>query len=217
MRVVFMQDWLVVRESLGSKVTPARILILTLMLSAVWFLLSAEQVLACSCVQPGSPIEELGKFDAVFAGKVFVVQHSYDPNAKSVTREDRTTIGFEVSTVWKGAVHETMYITTPPMGGSCGYTFVEGEEYIVYASDSHYGDDSYTANICSRTALLSAAQADLDALGEGEAPRAGTKGPAPEATQSGLNAGWVFALVLAAAILIVGAGGFVAYASTGRR
>ena len=160
-------------------------------------------------------MEELGKFDAVFVGKVFLVQHSYDPEAKSVTPEDRSTIGFEVSAVWKGSVHETTYITTPPTGGSCGYTFVEGEEYIVYASASPYGDDSYTASICSRTALLSAAQADLDALGEGEAPLAGTKGPAPEEAQSGLNAGWIFALALAAALLIVGAGGFAAYARTG--
>lgn len=187
-----------------------------LLLGFLWFLAAAGQALACSCVEPGPPTEELAKFDAVFVGRVFSVQHSYDPEGKTVTPEDRTTIGFEVSTVWKGAVHETMYITTPPTGGSCGYTFVAGEEYIVYAFESHYGDDSYTASICSRTALLSAAQADIDALGEGEAPRAGTKGPAPEDTQSGLNAGWVFALVLAAAILIVGAGGFVAYARTGR-
>ncbi len=187
-----------------------------LLLGFLWFLAAAGQALACSCVEPDSPTEELAKFDAVFVGTVFSVQHSYDPEGTSVTPDDRTTIGFEVSTVWKGTVHETMYITTPPTGGSCGYTFVAGEEYIVYAYESHYGDDSYTASICSRTALLSAAQADLDALGEGQAPQAGTKGPAPEDTQSSLNAGWVFALVLAAAILIVGAGGFVAYARTGR-
>lgn len=189
---------------------------LALALSFLWFLASAGQAFACKCAEPGTPLEEIEKFDAVFVGTVFSVQHSYDPEGKSVTPEDRTTIGFEASTVWKGTVHETMYITTPPTGGSCGYTFVAGEEYIVYASESHYGDDSYTASICSRTALLSDAQADLDALGEGEAPQAGTKGPAPEDTQSGLNAGWVFALVLAAAILIVGAGGFVAYARAGR-
>lgn len=201
---------------LGLKATRFGLLFIALMLSLVWFLASVEQANACKCAEPGSPTEELEKFDAVFSGRVFLVLHSYDPAAKSVTPEDRSTIGFAVSTVWKGTVHETMYVTTPPTGGSCGYTFVEGEEYIVYASDSHYGDDSYTASICSRTALLSEAQADLDALGEGEAPQSGTKGPAPEDTQSGLNAGWVFALVLAAALLIVGAGGFVAYARTGR-
>ena len=102
------------------------------------------------------------------------------PDAASVSPEDRTKVGFEVSAVWKGIVHEDMYITTPPTGGSCGFTFVEGKEYIVYAHDSAYGDDSYTVGICSRTALLGQAQDDIDALGEGQAPQAGTGGPAPE-------------------------------------
>ena len=183
----------------------------------LWFLVSAAQVHACKCSEPGSPAEEVEKSDAVFAGKVFLVQHSYDPNAKSVTPEDRSTIGINVSAVWKGTVHEVMYITTPPTGGSCGLTFVEGEEYVVYASDSHYGDDSYTASICSRTALLAEAQADIDALGEGQAPQAGTRGPAPVESESPVSVGWAFALVLAAAILLVGSGGFVAYARIGRR
>ena len=215
-----MQTSVVRRERLGFRIAPIYVVLFAFMFSFAWLLVSAGQVYACKCAEPGPPIEELGKFDAVFVGKVFLVQHTYDPNAKTVTQEDRSTIGFEVSTVWKGVVHEVMYITTPPTGGSCGYTFVEGEEYIVYASDSHYGDDSYTASICSRTALLSEAQADLDALGEGEAPQTGTKGPAPtdsEDTGNGINAGWVFALVLAVAMLLVGAGGFVAYATAGRQ
>ena len=214
-----MRDLLLVRRAIGSLSRPLLILSVALALGFVGILVSVGQVYACKCAQPGSPTEELGKFDAVFSGRVFFVQHSYNPDAKTVTREDRSTIGFEVSTVWKGEVHETMYITTPPTGGSCGYTFVEGEEYIVYASDSHYGDDSYTASICSRTALLGEAQADLDALGDGEAPRAGVKGPAPvesEDEPSGVSGGWIFALVLGAVMLLVGAGGFVAYARAGQ-
>ena len=184
----------------SSTFMPSGVLVLALLLSFVWFLASAGQVFACSCVQPGSPTEELEKFDAVFVGKVFLVQHSYDPEGKTVTPEDRSTIGFEVSTVWKGAVHEVTYITTPPTGGSCGFTFVEGEEYIVYASDSYYGDSSYTASICSRTALLGEAQADVDALGEGKAPFPGTRGQAPTEPEGSIHWGWVFALALGVVI-----------------
>ena len=153
---------------------------LALMLSVLWFLGNPGQVHACSCAQPGTPSEELEKFSAVFAGRVVSIRHSFDPDAASVSRDDRTTVGFEVSAVWKGTVREDMYITTPPTGGSCGFTFVEGEEYIVYAHDSAYGDDSYTVGICSRTALLGQAQEDIDVLGEGHAPLAGTGGSAPE-------------------------------------
>ena len=153
---------------------------LALMLSVLWFLGNPGQVHACKCAQPGTPSEELEESSAVFAGRVVSIRHSFDPDAASVSRDDRTTVGFEVSAVWKGTVREDMYITTPPTGGSCGFTFVEGEEYIVYAHDSAYGDDSYTVGICSRTALLGQAQDDIDALGEGHAPEAGTGGSAPE-------------------------------------
>ena len=83
--------------------------------------------------------------------------------------------------MWKGDVHEDMYVTTPPTGGSCGFTFTEGEEFILYAHDSPYEDGGYTVSICSRTALLSQAQADIEAFGEGDAPRSGLTGPKPEA------------------------------------
>ena len=171
------------RQGIGSTAVRAAVLSLALMVGVLWFLGDPGQVHACKCAQPGTPSEELEKFSAVFAGRAVSIQHSYDPKAASVSPEDRTTIGFEVSAVWKGTVHEDMYITTPPTGGSCGFTFVEGEEYIVYGHDSNYADGGYTVGICSRTALLGQAQADIDALGEGNAPQAGTGGPAPEEPQ----------------------------------
>ena len=152
-----------------------------LVLSVLWILGNAGQAYACKCAQPGPPSEEMEKFVAVFAGKVVSIEHSFDPGAATVTPDDRTTVGLEVSAVWKGAVHQDMYVTTPPTGGSCGFTFTEGEEYILYAHDSPYEDGGYTVSICSRTALLSQAQADIEAFGDGDAPRSGSAGPKPEA------------------------------------
>ena len=167
-------------QRIVSSVAPASLVSLALLVGVLWFLGNPETVHACKCAQPRTPAEELEKFSAVFAGIVVSIRHSYDPDAGSVSPEDRTTVGFEVSTVWKGTVHEDMYITTPPTGGSCGFTFIQGEEYIVYAYDSAYADGGYTVGICSRTALLGQAQADIDALGEGNRPQPGTGGPAPE-------------------------------------
>ena len=204
------------RQGIGFTAIPVAVLSLALMMNVLWFLGNPEQVHACKCAQPGTPSEELEKFSAVFAGKVVSIQHSYDPNAASVSPEDRTTVGFEASTVWKGTVHEDMHITTPPTGGSCGFTFIEGEEYIVYAYDSAYADGGYTVGICSRTALLEQAQADIDALGEGNAPQAGTGGPAPEEPQdTGLGSAWMVIFVVAATVLA--AGGIAAYAIARRR
>ena len=193
------------------------VLSLALLVGVLWFLGNPEQVYACKCSEPGSPSEEFEMFSAVFAGKVVSIQHSYDPSAASVSPEDRTTVGFEVSTVWKGTVHEDMYITTPPTGGSCGFSFSEGEEYIVYADDVWH-DDSYTAVICSRTALLGQAQADIDAFGSGRAPQAGTGGPLTEQTQdTAISMAWAIILAVAAAVLGIVIGGIGVFALVKRR
>jgi len=186
----------------GFTVSSAGVAAVALALSILWLLGNAGQVYACKCVVPGPPSEEMEKFDAVFAGRVVSIEHSFDPNAATVGPGDRTTIGLEVSAVWKGAVHEDMYVTTPPTGGSCGFAFEEGREYILYAHDSPYDDGGYSVSICSRTALLSEAQADLDAFGDGDAPRAGTAGPEPEQSRGGGD-GPTLAIMLGAAIAVL--------------
>ena len=203
-------------QGMMLRVASVSLVSLALLLGVLWFLGNPEQVYACKCAQPGTPSEELEKFSAVFAGRVVSVRHSYDPDAASVSPEDRSTVGFEVSAVWKGTVHEDLYITTPPTGGSCGFTFIEGEEYIVYAYDSAHADGGYTVGICSRTALLDQAQADIDALGEGNAPQAGTGGPAPEQPQD-TAIGWAWPTILVAAATVILVGGIVVYARVVRR
>ena len=203
-------------KGLGPAAAFMNVMGIALLVSVLWFLGNPGQVYACKCAQPDSPSEEMEKFDAVFAGRVILTEHSFDLDAESYTPEDRTTVGFEVSTVWKGTVFEDMYITTPPPGGSCGFAFVEGEAYIVYGSDSHYGDDSYTSGICSRTALLGQAQADLDALGDGRPPQAGTGGPALEQTGD-TAAMWTWLIVLVVAAAVVAVTGVVAYARLRRQ
>ena len=204
------------RQGIGFTVVPVAVLSIALMMGVLWSLGNPELVHACKCAQPGTPSEELEKFSTVFAGRVVSIQHSYDPNTASVSPEDRTTVGFEVSTVWKGTVHEDMHITTPPIGGSCGFSFVEGKEYLVYGHDSNYADGGYTVGICSRTALLDQAQADIDALGDGNAPQAGTGGPAPEEPQdTAVGSTWMVILVVAATVLA--AGGIVVYVIARRR
>ena len=186
------------RPAMGFTVVCARVVGLALMVGVLWLLGSTGQAYACSCVEPGSPSEELEKFDAVFAGRVVSIQHSFDPDTGVRGPGDRTTVGFEVSAVWKGDVHETMYVTTPPSDASCGFSFVEGEEYIVYGYDTGRADDGYSVGLCSRTALLGQAQADLDELGEGQAPEAGTGGPVPEQPQVATARG-IWAIMLAVA------------------
>ena len=99
-----------------------------------------------------------------------------------------------------------MDVSTPPTGGSCGFAFEEGEEYIVYAYNSAYADEGYSVNICSRTALLAEAQEDLDAFGDGDAPLTEAGGPKPEASpDTDDNTVTLVVLSVIAAISIIGA------------
>ncbi len=156
-------------------------LALILSLSLLWFFTNTQQALACSCVHPDPPLNELARSAAVFSGKVIQVREFHDPNSTTISSTDPTTVVFEVETIWKGPSYETMYFTTRRSEASCGFTFVEGEEYIVY---SHDGSN---VSLCSRTSILSQAHDDLEELGEGRAPESGSIGltPEPPTTSSG--------------------------------
>ena len=189
----------------GLGLAPIGAVVFALMLGVVWLLGHPGQVHACSCAMPGTPSEEIDKFDAVFAGRVVSIEHSFDPS-KTPVHGDHTTIGFNVSAVWKGAVSRDMDVTTPPTGGACGFVFEEGEEYIVYAYDSTYADEGYSVNICSRTALLADAQEDLDAFGDGDAPLTEAGAPQPEGQPDadGVSVSLVILGVVAAIVLVGG-------------
>ena len=124
---------------------------------------------ACSCLRPGSPLTELEKATAVFAGEVSDIE--------------QTTTGFEVSfsvsEVWKGDLNPTLVLTTGPHSAACGYPFGIGQDYLVYA----YGRDAapLSTNLCSRTTLLSNAEDDLIELGDSGLPTLGEVTP-PEAS-----------------------------------
>ena len=156
-------------------------LALILSLSLLWFFTNTQQALACSCAPPGSPSRELARSAAVFSGKVIDIREYTDPNAMTFSSTDPTTVEFEVNTVWKGPSHETVYFTTRRSEASCGFTFVEGEQYIVYSHDGS------TVSLCSRTSIISRALDDLEELGEGRAPESGSIGltPEPPTTPSG--------------------------------
>ena len=87
-------------------------------------------------------------------GQVISVRES-DKGLLGGSSVDPTTVEFDVGTVWKGSNYQTVYLTTARSGPSCGFTFVEGIEYIVYSRDGS------TVSLCSRTRTRSEAAHDL--------------------------------------------------------
>lgn len=135
-------------------------------------IMAAGLAYACSCVENPPPGEALERSAAVFAGRIVSLKLHERPDG-TWSSVDPVTIEFEVSRVWKGHEYQTTYLTTARSGASCGFAFVEGEEYLVY---SH---NATTVNLCSRTRSMAEAEEDLQALGEGSSPETGAVGPTP--------------------------------------
>lgn len=140
---------------------------LSLVLSALLSLCLAmpQTAFACSCVQPGTPAQELANSDAVFAGEVLNIQTPLIVRSSA----DLTRVIFNVAQVWKGSVTRTLAVWTSSSEASCGFSFMVRQQYIVYARNLN---SQLTASLCSRTAPLGSASQDLAALGQGTIPSA---------------------------------------------
>lgn len=119
-------------------------------------------VFACSCVPPPPPEEALANSTAVFSGTVTEIIAPADLGGP-----DPVQVTFAVSNGWKGADQPTMMITTTGSSASCGFEFVKGQDYLVYATEN---EGRLQTGLCSRTAQLALAGNDIAVLGEGTVP-----------------------------------------------
>lgn len=131
---------------------------LLVMLGSLW-LPPACTTGFCDCFPPGTVAETRDAAAAVFSGTV-VRTH----RAMFLRPRGKRVITFRVDRAWKGVDSRTVRVVTGWGGGDCGYPFETGQRYLVYASSEARGEALW-ANICSRTAALSAAGEDLRALG----------------------------------------------------
>jgi hypothetical protein len=125
--------------------------------------LAGSPAFACSCSKPNPVSEELEQSDAVFMGEA------------SQVKRDQTgiTVEFKVSKAWKGVFTERVAVVTADSGASCGYSFEEGKEYLVYG----LGKGPASVSLCSRTAPVEEAYTDLSALGPGYTPMENSTNP----------------------------------------
>ncbi len=121
---------------------------------------------ACSCVPPDSPEKELERSAAVFSGKVIDIQDR-NINFPTFSSADPLFVRFEVDLIWKGVTQSQVIASTMRDSASCGFEFIENNEYLVYATEV---DGELQVTMCSRTSLLSSAQDDIKVLGTGEGP-----------------------------------------------
>ncbi len=135
---------------------------LSLVLMNAW----VEPAKACKCAHPKpSPLQALKQADAVFIGKVTEITIQRTPEGY---RQRRLKI--EASKTWKGITSKNVFVTTGFGQGDCGFPFVKGKTYVVYASRFKENKQLHT-NVCMRTRPLEEAREDLKLLGPAKAPR----------------------------------------------
>ena len=152
--------------------TKTRILIFTGALSGM--LLAAFSARACSCLPPPPPKEALANATAVFSGMVESVKRSsekYTYDGKERIHE-RFKVTVRVAESWKGTNTATLVIYTDLDGAMCGYNFVKGSSYLIYAHGGGVSGKDLLVSLCSRTRPLSGAKEDLQAFGTGKKPAA---------------------------------------------
>src|SRR5262245_10241939 len=85
---------------------------------------------ACSCIEfygSNQACEQRWKHDAVFAGRVVSIDES------PVVRAPTKIVRFAVAERFGGVTTTEIDIATPSSEAACGYSFVVGQSYLVYA------------------------------------------------------------------------------------
>jgi hypothetical protein len=126
---------------------------------------NVPEVQACSCAEPWPVEKALEKRDAVFSGTILKIEEPDQTLIQSSAAPVEVTI--KVDKVWKGDLKEVVIIKTALSEASCGYPFVENQDYLIYASG--VGEELRTG-LCERTTLLDQAKEDLKILGPGKTP-----------------------------------------------
>ncbi|RYG05452.1 MAG: hypothetical protein EOO07_30085 [Chitinophagaceae bacterium] len=106
--------------------------------------------------------EIINSTDLIFAGKVI-------DKSRELWIGDNYDVEFQLSEIYKGQSESKAFIKTGARKGQCGFPFVVGESYLVFAyrqpesekENSTTSSQIYTTSICSLTKTLQDAQADL--------------------------------------------------------
>jgi hypothetical protein len=153
-------------------------LIATLVLGSVLFPSSAAW--ACSCAQ-SSPVQQAARADAVFLGKVTSIERTRAHLVAAVA----------VETTYKGAASGSIEVRTANEESACGFPFLEGTDYTIFAERERSG--GLSTNICTATQA-----GDIDPVAYGLGAPSGPAAPS-ESMDRPVPA-WVWPAVFAGAL-----------------
>ena len=119
----------------------------------------ARDARACSCIT-GIPLcETLWNTPVVFAGEVIEIADVPGPSTSPFPAS--RLVRFRVEQSWREEVPREVQVRTGSGGGDCGYTFIKGVRYLVFARRN---GEQLNTSICSPTKPISDAGEDLEYL-----------------------------------------------------
>jgi len=117
-----------------------------------------DQLFACSCMASGPPCQAAWTADVVFAGKVRSIE-PIDGMPGEPARLYSLRVTFDVERGFINPPSAVVEVATGAGGGDCGYRFVAGRRYLVYAWRPPSG--GLSTGICSRTRPIEEAREDV--------------------------------------------------------
>jgi tissue inhibitor of metalloproteinase len=106
---------------------------------------TASPCWACSCAG-ATPKEHAKSADVVFTGRVKEIRGGDSDDG--TLGDDNLKVRFRVQKVYKGKARRTTTVRTNESGAACGYGFVEGKRYTVFAQKAN---GKLSTNLCSGT------------------------------------------------------------------
>jgi hypothetical protein len=118
---------------------------------------------ACSCLPLQQPCEAVWKSRHVFTGTVTAIRST----------ADQDVVTFRVERTWRDdipgrSLPPTVIVSTPRDGAACGYAFVRGRTYLVYAGSPLMNAARLFTGLCTRTRPIEHAAEDLAYFSEME-------------------------------------------------
>ena len=138
-------------------------LLLAVLIGAAFMLAGGEPLHACSCMGPNPPCQAVWQAGAVFTGEIVSVtdvDRTFEGQPTVVARGRRARV--RVLESFRGTQSAEVDVFTGAGGGDCGFGFVQGARYLIYAYQEPNG--RLSTGICSRTTLVSKATEDLEYL-----------------------------------------------------
>ena len=148
-------------------------------------LLMPPAVSACTCVGESSTCDTNWKSgEVVFLGTVTAMvpkDTRFKVGEVEYSSARRNEVHFSITESFRGDMYDEVVIHTGAGGGDCGYPFIVGKTYLVYA---YTHEDQLTTGICSSTApeaIVSGVVRELRTVRDGRRPAVvfGTIGMGP--------------------------------------